>query len=76
MKNKNETSLLRLFENRSAPSQKSDVDDEGPITSKNVKGHIASIAESHHSKMGKSGCYKTSSWCSLNHYPNLSRNKV
>ena len=44
-------SLLRYFGNRSAPSQEFDVNDEGPTTSKNVKGHIASIVELHHSKI-------------------------
>ena len=66
-----QTSLLRFFGNRSAPFQESDVDDEGPITSKNVKGHIAGIVESHHFKIGKSGCCKTSSWFSLIHYCNM-----
>ena len=58
-------SLLRFFGNRSEPPQKSDVDDEGPTTSKNVKGHVAGIVESHRSKMGKYGCCKTGSWFSL-----------
>ena len=47
------TSWLRFFVNKSAPSHKSDVDDEGPTTSKKVKGHIAGIVEPHHSKMGR-----------------------
>ena len=66
-----QTSLLRFFKNRSAPSQESDVDDEGPTTSKNIKGHFADIAESYHYKMGESGCYNTSSWFSLS-YSNMS----
>ena len=53
-----QTFLLRFFGNRSAPSPGSDVDDEGPTTSKNVKGHIAGIVESHYSKMGEYGCCK------------------
>ena len=44
-----QTYLLRLYGNSSAPSQESDVDNEGPIISKNVKGHITGIVESHHS---------------------------
>ena len=39
-------SLLRYFENRSAPSQESDVDEGGPTTSKKVKAHVAGIVES------------------------------
>ena len=46
-----QTYLLRFFENRSAPSKESDVDDEEPTTLKNIKGYIAGIVESHHSKM-------------------------
>ena len=74
---KNKISLLRFFENRSAPSQESDVDDERPATSKNfnVKVHIAGIVDSHHFKMGESSCCKTSSWFSLNHHCNMSGNK-
>ena len=49
-----QTSLLRCLE-------ESDVDGEGPTTSKNVKGHMAGIVESHHSKMGESDCCKASS---------------
>ena len=64
--------LLRFSKNSSAPPQESDVDDEGPTTSKNVKGHIAGIVESHYSKMGESGCCKTRSWFSLNHYCSMS----
>ena len=72
--NEKQTSLLRFFGNSSAPSHESDVDDEGPTTSKNVKRHIAGIVESHYSKMRESGsgCCKTSSWFSLNHYCNMS----
>ena len=65
--------LLRFFGNSSAPPQESDVDDEGPTISKNVKGHIAGIVKSHRSKMGESGCCKTSScWFSLNHCCSMS----
>ena len=71
-----QTDLPRFFGNRSAPSQESDVDDEGSTTSKNVKEHIACIVESHHSKMGESDCCKTSLWFSLNHYCHMSRNKI
>ena len=67
-----QTSLLRFFGNRSALFRDSDVDDKGPTTLKNVKGHIAGIVESHHSKMEEPGCCKTSSWFSLNHYCNMS----
>ena len=38
-----QTSLLRFFGNRSAPSQGSDVDDEGPTTSKNVNMLVEKI---------------------------------
>ena len=67
-----QTSLLRFFGNRSAPPQESDVDNEGPIALKNVREHITGIVDSHHSKMGESGCCKTSSWLSLSHYCNMS----
>ena len=50
-----QTSLLRFFGNRLAPHQESDVDDKGSTSSKNVKGHIAGIVKSHHSKIGESG---------------------
>ena len=64
--------LLRFFGNRPAPSPESEVDDEGLTTSKNVKGHIAGNVESYHSKMGESGCCKTSSWFSMNHHCSMS----
>ena len=57
--------LVIFFENKSAPSQESDVDDEGPTPSKNVKRHIAGTVESHHSKMGVSGACKKSSWFTI-----------
>ena len=67
-----QTSLLRFFGNGPAPSQEPDVDEEEPTTLKNIKRHIAGIVESHRSKMGESGCFKTSLWFSLNHYCNIS----
>ena len=75
--NEKQTSLLSLFGNSSGLSDESDVYDEGPTTSENFKGHIARIIESHHFKMGESGsgCCKTSSWFSLNHYCSMSSNK-
>ena len=69
--NEKQTFLLRFFENISAPSHECYANYEGPTTSKNVKEHIAGIVESHYSKMGESGCCKTSSWFSLNYYCNI-----
>ena len=76
--NEKQTSLPRFFGNRCAPHQESDVNDERPTkkTSKKDKGHIVGIVESRHSKMKESGCFKTGSWFSLNHYCKISRNKI
>ena len=41
-----QTSLLRFLEIGQHHLKESDVDDEGPTTSKNVKGHMAGIVES------------------------------